>query len=364
MENTPVSVAEAVALVNQTLDYAFPTLVVEGEIASFKVNQGKFVFFDLKDDEASLGCFMMVFQLRTVLETGMRVQVVAVPKLTAWGKFSLTVRDVRPVGEGSIKRAFELLRGKLEKEGLFAPERKRPLPSVPGRIAVISSIQAAGYADFMRILDERWGGVDVQVAHVQVQGGVAPGQMVRALAYFNAQPELADVVVMIRGGGSADDLAAFNDEALVRAIAASRIPTLVGVGHEIDETLADYAADVRSATPSHAAQLVVPNKHDVLRAMRGQLSQVMQRVEAQVEETSLTIRSCVQQMFELVEGVLSEVARELDHRRTVLLALDPKNVLERGYAIVRGDDRVGGRIEVERAHNVVIAEVTHVTAKN
>jgi len=192
MENLTVSVSDAIALINQTLDYAFPTLVIEGEVASFKVNQGKFVFFDIKDNEGTLGCFMMVFQLRTALEDGMRVRVVATPKITAWGKFSLTVRDIQPVGEGSLKRAFELLKEKLEKEGLFAPERKRSLPVAPHHIAVISSTQAAGYADFVRILNERWGGMQVDVAHVQVQGFEAPKQMVRALQYFNGLEALPE----------------------------------------------------------------------------------------------------------------------------------------------------------------------------
>ena len=131
MENLVISVTDAIALINQTLDYAFPTLVIEGEVASFKVNQGKFVFFDIKDDTGTLGCFMMVFQLRMPIEDGMRVKVVVTPKLTAWGKFSLTVKEIQPVGEGRLKRAFELLKEKLDKEGLFAPERKRPLPSLP-----------------------------------------------------------------------------------------------------------------------------------------------------------------------------------------------------------------------------------------
>ena len=115
MENTPISVSEAIALVNQTMEYALPVLVVEGEVSSFKVNQGRYVFFDIKDATGTLGCFMTVYQLRTQLEDGMRVRVIASPKLTQWGKFSLTVRDVQPVGEGSLKRAFDLLKEKLEK---------------------------------------------------------------------------------------------------------------------------------------------------------------------------------------------------------------------------------------------------------
>src|SRR5690606_19970645 len=128
----------------------------------------------------SVGCFMMVFQLRLPIEDGMKVVITAQPKLTQWGMFSLTVKSIRPSGEGSLKKSFELLKEKLDKEGLFSPERKRPLPRMPQRVAVISSTQAAGYADFMKITSDRWGGGQFDVAQVQVQGEAAPDQMIRA----------------------------------------------------------------------------------------------------------------------------------------------------------------------------------------
>jgi len=142
--NPRLSVSDFIAITNQTLEYAYPIVEIEGEVASFKINQGKFVFFDIKDAGASVGCFMMLFQLRLPVEDGMKVIVTASPKLTQWGKFSLTVKAIRPSGEGSIKKSFELLKAKLDQEGLFAIERKRPLPSIPKHIAVISSAQAAG----------------------------------------------------------------------------------------------------------------------------------------------------------------------------------------------------------------------------
>src|ERR1700694_4400131 len=128
------SVSECLSLINQTLEYAYPGVMVEGEISSFKVNKGKFVFFDLKDNEALLSCFMMVYQLRMPLEDGMKVQIYAQPRLTVGGKFSLTVREITLVGEGALKRSFELLKAKLDHEGLFASERKRSLPFAPERI--------------------------------------------------------------------------------------------------------------------------------------------------------------------------------------------------------------------------------------
>lgn len=363
MENLTLSVSDAIALINQTLDYAYPTLVVEGEVSGFKVNQGKYVFFDIKDDTGTLNCFMMVFQLRQPLEDGMRVQVVASPKITTWGKFSLTVREVRPVGEGSLKRAFELLREKLDKEGLFAPERKRLLPEMPGRVGLISSTGAAGYADFVRILDERFGGVQVEVAHVQVQGTEAPQQILRALAYFNGQAEPPDVIAIVRGGGSADDLSAFNDELLVRAIATSRVPTIVGVGHEVDESLVDLAADVRAATPSHAAQLLVPDRQDIRRTVHHSLGVIVSKVEQTGSEIAAKVLLAVETMLRAMDEQLyrsSEAARE---HRALLDAYDPAAVLARGYAIVRGDVAAGSLVTIEQAKRYITAEVTDVKAK-
>lgn len=363
MENTPISVSDAIALINQTLDYAFPTLVIEGEVSNFKVNQGKFVFFDIKDDSGTLGCFMMVFQLRMPLEDGMKVRVVASPKITAWGKFSLTVRDVAPVGEGSLKRAFDLLKAKLDKEGLFSPERKRALPVMPERIAVISSTQAAGYADFVRILNERWGGVHVDVAHVQVQGSVAADQIVRALKYFNELETPPEVVVIIRGGGSADDLSSFNDEYLVRAIAGSRVPTLVGVGHETDESLADMVADVRAATPSHAAQIVVPDKADLIRSAKQDVLRIANATESIIGDLSGQVRRHIDDAMRLAESRLSDTLSNLSEQKAILSAYNPGAVLERGYALVRGKIKVGEILNVEMAKMYVKAEVKDVTSK-
>ena len=372
MESSPISVSDAIALINQTLEYAYPTIVVEGEVASFKVNQGKYVFFDIKDDSGTLGCFMSVYQLRTQLEDGMRVRVVAQPKLTPWGKFSLTIRDVQPIGEGSLKRAFELLRAKLEKEGLFAPERKRVLPVMPARIGVISSTAAAGYGDFIKILSERWGDIKVVVAHTQVQGMDAPRQIVRALEHFNQMAEPVEAIAIIRGGGSADDLAAFNDEPLVRAIAASRIPTIVGVGHEADVSLADMAADVRAATPSNAAQIVVPDKQEIVERVR---QGVLSMVGATSSIYSQHTKQLEDQRSRLLQGVMLSYERTKDRfamLATVLQQLDPRMALRRGYALVFDTDggvqrtapKVGDELRIETEKYIVKAGVNHVEQKH
>jgi exodeoxyribonuclease VII large subunit len=357
------SVSDFIAATNQTLEFAYPGVEIEGEVASFKVNQNKYVFFDLKDDGGSIGCFMTVWQLRVALEDGMKVIVNATPKLTPWGKFSLTVRTVRPSGEGSLKKSFELLKAKLDKEGLFAPERKRPLPLLPRHVAVISSTQAAGYADFVKILNDRWGGLQVDVAHVQVQGVGAPDQIIRALEYFNTREDLPEVIVLIRGGGSADDLSAFNDEQLVREIAASRVPTLVGVGHEVDVSLADLAADVRAATPSNAAQLLVPNREDIARSVRQQVQSLLPRTQQAIEIRRSEVRRQLERVFTVISHRYNDQVAKLESRRRVLAELSPHRVLARGYALVRGDPRVGSLIEIEKTDTVITAEVRRVTKK-
>lgn len=373
MENSPFSVSNAIAVINQTLEYAYPTITVEGEVASFKVNQNKYVFFDIKDQTGTLGCFMSVYQLRTQLEDGMKVQVVAQPRLTQWGRFSLTVRDVRPVGEGSLKRAFELLRAKLDKEGLFNPERKRALPTLPSRIGVISSTGAAGYGDFVKIISERWGGVELVVAHTQVQGMEAPRQIVRALEHFNQMAEPVDVVAIIRGGGSADDLSAFNDEPLVRAIAASRVPTIVGVGHEIDVSLADMAADVRAATPSNAAQILVPDKQEIARRVRTNVQTMLGAVSTLYTQQTKLVSEQRERLMAGVESVFTRTEQRYLQLAAVLAQLDPRTALARGYALVFDENsvpisdrdiKVGDQLNIETKRFIVKAGVQDVTEKH
>lgn len=363
MENVLLSVSDFIALTNQTLDTAYPVVTIEGEVASFKENQGKYVFFDLKDDGGSVGCFMMLWQLRQPISDGMKVVITASPKLTNWGKFSLTVQSIRPSGEGSIKKSYELLKKKLEVEGLFALERKRALPSVPQRVAVITSTQAAGYADFVKILNDRWGGLNIEVAHVQVQGAPAADQIIRALRYFNGQETLPEVIAIIRGGGSADDLAVFNDEPLVRAIAESRVPILTGIGHEVDECLADLVADVRAATPSNAAQLLVPDRGEIIRRAHQQAVSIGQQLTSRIDNFSEQTRYNLERAFHRTREQLAFSFERLGMLRLAVAQLDPRAVLKKGYALVRGEQKIGATIEIELDTKQLRAEVIDVTEK-
>jgi exodeoxyribonuclease VII large subunit len=373
MELPTFKVSELIAVINQTLEYAYPSVMVEGEVASFKVSKGKYVFFDLKDDDGVINCFLMVYQLRHPLEDGMKVRLLAQPRLTSWGKFSLTVREVLPMGEGSIKRSFDLLKAKLDKEGLFDPLRKRALPPVPHHIGLIASVESAGYADFLKILDNRWGGVQVEVADVQVQGVGAAEQIIRAIDHFNQQADVPQVLVIVRGGGSAEDLAVFNDEGLVRAIAASRVPTLVGVGHEVDTSLADLAADMRAATPSNAAQLLVPDRKALIAELTQREHRLFERIERRLEVMRHLVNDAPQMMVARFDAAVVEHKRRLHHAIRELKHLDPKVVLRRGYALVRHEDKlvkgaakgikIGDGLTITLARAILKAEVTHVEHK-
>lgn len=357
------SVSQCIAVLNQTLETAFGSIEVEGEVASFKVNQNKYVFFDIKDDAGLLGCFMTVYQLRIPLEDGMKVRVVATPKVTAWGRFSLTVQRVVPVGEGSIKKSFELLKQRLEKEGLFAPERKRPLPTLPTRIGLISSTQAAGYADFIKILGERFGGIEIDVAHVSVQGVEAADQIIKALAFFNEQASPVDVLVIVRGGGSKEDLAVFNDEPLVRAVGASRIPTLTGIGHEVDESLVDLVADMAASTPSNAAQILVPDRRELAQAVQFTLQMMASNTKQRIDNQRLIVSQVVDTMYDRLVAAIERKRHEAKELKAFIGQCDPEIILQRGYALLRGDIRKGSKITIETYKQLIQAEVEDVKAK-
>ena len=350
-------VSDFLAVVNQSLEMAFGIVEIEGEIASFKVNHQKYVFFDLKDETGSVGCFMTIWQLRSQIEDGMKVVVRATPKVTDWGKFSLTVQEIHPVGEGNIRRSQELLRQKLDKEGLFDESRKRDLPTRPTNVAVISSIQSAGYADFMKISDNRWGGVKFTVANVLVQGDSAPDQIVRAIDYFEQLENLPEVIVLIRGGGSADDLSAFSDEKLVRKVASSRIPVLAGIGHETDESLVDLASDVRASTPSNASEILFPDKQESIRAIHARLVGVSHTVQTEINRRISEIHTQKRDLLDIWRNKVDDVLGEIRSRKRLIDEYNPDTVLRRGYAIINGTREIGSIVKITTYNSEMKARI-------
>ncbi len=335
MPDQQVSVSEFVDLVNQTFEYTMPSIVVSGELANLRISKGRWVYFDLKDEFASVKCFATVQHLPGPLEDGMILHVRGTPRMHSLYGFSFNVQFIQTAGEGSIRRAAELLARQLEKEGLFEPSRKRDLAYPPQRIGLITSAQSAAYADFTKILGARWGGIEIQLVDVQVQGEPAVGQICAAINKFGEQAAPPELLVMIRGGGSADDLAAWSTEQVTRAVAASRVPTLVAIGHEVDVSLAELAADRRASTPSNAAELLTPDKRVVVE----DIGFAAERLYDLVSDRIADKRDDMVHYSETLDASIDEM---IDDRRIALkntaglfAALSPEAALKRGYAIVR-----------------------------
>lgn len=352
-EGLELGVSDFVALLNQTMEYAYPDLVVIGELANLRVSKNRWVYFDLKDEMSTVKFFGTVYQLPGPLEDGMVLRVRGLPKLHNLYGFSVNVNNIQLAGEGSIKRAAELLRAKLAAEGLFDESRKRPLPYPPRRIGLVTSRQSAAYADFTKIINARWQGVDIELIDVQVQGEVAPAQITAALEQFNALAEPPEVLVVIRGGGSAEDLAAFSSEQVTRAVAASRVPTLVAIGHEIDLSLAELAADTRASTPSNAAELLVPDRASVLAQLQAAAEQLGQAGQRQLQFARQSLEQYGQAMEQILKLRLDREGHSLKGQATLLEALNPEAILRRGYAIVRSDGRSLRSVKKLRAGAIV-----------
>jgi len=366
IDTLTLTVSEFVGLLNQTLEFAYPRVSIVGELSNFRVSKNRWVYFDLKDELASLKCFGTVYMLPGPLEDGLLLQVAGAPRLHPLYGFSINVQTIQPVGEGSLKRAASLLQAKLLAEGLFASERKRSLPYPPRKVGLITSAQSAAYADFIKILGKRWGGVAVDLADVQVQGEAAIGQLVRAIEYFNQQAKPPEVLVITRGGGNADDLAAFNSEQVTRAVAASRVPTLVAIGHEIDLSLAEMAADQRASTPSNAAELLTPDKlreQHQLQLLQTQLALSLQQlIKAQLQK----LQNIYATMTETLHNKIIQARQELIAQQQLLQALAPQAILSRGYAIVRSAGQIvrsgkqlktGQKLAVQLSDATVSAQV-------
>jgi exodeoxyribonuclease VII large subunit len=260
-----LTVSELTARIRDLLTKNFTDILVQGEISNCREAQSGHIYFTLKDDRAQVRCVFFKQQRRGIKfrpEDGLQVTVRgSISVYEQRGEYQIYVEALDPIGLGALQLAFEQLKKRLEAEGLFDPARKKSLPILPSRIGLITSPRGAAVRDVVRILTRRFPNVHLTVFPVRVQGEGAAEEIVKALKLFNAK-KMADVLILARGGGSMEDLWAFNEEPVARAIAASEIPVISGVGHETDFTIADFVADVRASTPSAAAELVVETRRE------------------------------------------------------------------------------------------------------
>ena len=284
-ERRVFTVSELTLGLKATLEEAFPAVWVEGEISNLRTPGSGHAYFTLKDEGAQLSAVLFRGRGRRVrfdLEDGMQVLAFGgLDVYAARGQYQLVVEMMEPKGLGALQLAFEQLKRKLEVEGLFDEGRKRPLPAFPRVIGVVTSPTGAAIRDILNIIGRRFGDLRILITPVRVQGDEAPGEVVQALANLQEILDL-DVIIVGRGGGSIEDLWAFNDEGVARAIAACRVPVISAVGHETDFTIADFVADLRAPTPSGAAELVVREKLVVIETLADLYARLKQAVTSEV----------------------------------------------------------------------------------
>jgi exodeoxyribonuclease VII large subunit len=327
------------ARIKETIEeeLGFEYVWVTGEISNFKGNytSGHW-YFSLKDASSQISavCFKWANQaIKFVPENGMEVICSGlVGVYEKQGVYQLNVRDMEPKGVGAQALALEQLREKLLAEGLFNPERKRPLPFLPRRIGIVTSPTGAAIKDILKVLDSRFPNLEIIISPARVQGDEAPGDIISSLNRLYRLPGL-DLIILARGGGSKEDLRAFNDEALARVIAKSPVPVVSAVGHEIDITIADLVADVRAATPSNAAEIVVREKAELLQDLAELKAKIafalLNRVEfhaREIDQMQTDLARLFQIKFDNAVSETGALAGKLD-------ALSPLKVLDRGYSI-------------------------------
>jgi exodeoxyribonuclease VII large subunit len=288
-------VSELVGAVRTELERAYTDVFVEGEISNYRPAESGHLYFTLKDNEAQMRAVMFRSQARLLrfrLENGL--QVIARGRITVYeprGELQLSAEYLEPKGAGALQLAFEQLKARLGAEGLFDAARKRPIPALPRRIGIVTSPRGAALQDMLNILRRRHETVNVLIYPAQVQGEAAAGEVSAGVRYFSRTKNV-DVIIIARGGGSLEDLAAFNDEGLARAVAASKLPVISAVGHETDFTICDFAADLRAPTPSAAAELVIRSK----RELDDQLAALRQRLERAARYRLLAARQALTEL--------------------------------------------------------------------
>ncbi len=370
-------------------------LCVRGELSNYKVYPSGHHYFTLKDAEGALRCVMFrgsAVRLRFRPENGMKV--LALGRITVFprdGTYQLYCENLTPEGVGDLHVAYEQLKAKLLSEGLFDQRHKKPLPLFPHKIAVITSPAGAAVHDILRILGKRYPLSQVVLLPVRVQGAEAPPEIAAAIRYANRR-RIANVILTGRGGGSIEDLWAFNDERVARAIYDSEIPVVSAVGHEPDVTIADFVADVRAATPSNGAELIAPDQIELRKRLRNYQSRVSAALEKQlklsrerlealanrrvlqspinyIQDRRLTLDHLNRRLLSAQGGILQQKRAEFGRLAAALDAMSPLKVLDRGYVMARSgkklvrsvkDVGLGDSLALRLADGTVRAAVTEI----
>lgn len=360
------SVSEYVGFIND-LTAVVPVLV-EGEVSNFRDIPGRnFCYFDIKDKNSVAKCFQGFWHSKKVkLENGAVIRVFGYPTLQKNGSLVIDVKEVLLVGNGELQRQYQELKQRIEKEGLFDVDRKKEISTFPLSVGLIAGKNSSAYHDVVAELSERWGGVEIFFCGTKVQGVNARTEIIQAIRHFN-QNNVVDVLIIARGGGSMEDLQAFDAEDVVREIFASKIPTISAIGHEDHWTLADFVSDVRAKTPTKAAQIAVPAREEMLERLdffatrcrglvRSSLSEMVMnsnalenRLNASFQNNLMEITNKLQfekdKISNLLEEKIQKRKNDLDGFEKILKIINPKNILSRGYGVVQKNGKRISSIE-------------------
>lgn len=338
----PVTVSQLNEYISRVLmtDPLLGNVTVTGEISNLKYHSSGHVYFSINDENSKINCFFPASYVRNLsYELGDGLEVVINGYINVYkkgGTYTLFVRTVTVAGEGNLAMAFQLLKDRLSKEGLFDPAHKKPIPEFPHKIGIVTSRTGAAVQDILKIITSRNNLVDIIIFPVQVQGEGAAQDIADTLDMISQNDEFSDIDTLIvgRGGGSTEDLWAFNEEVLARAIYRCTIPVISAVGHEIDFSISDFVADRRAETPTAAAEMAVPDLREIRLILEKHKTDLLSRLNAKVKTDSLMIENCMLEIRNTMERRLAEYSHKLETMKLFLEENNPSSVLKKGYGIL------------------------------
>jgi exodeoxyribonuclease VII large subunit len=335
-ERRILKVSELTKDIKLILESAFGLVWVEGEISNLRRPSSGHIYFTLKDEFSQIRCVLFKQQsldIKFQLKDGLSLVVYA--RLSVYerdGQYQLYINSLEPKGKGGLQLAFEQLKERLAKEGLFDPGHKKSLPFLPRAIGIITSPTGAVIRDILHILEKRFPNFTVIIYPAKMQGGGAKAEIVAAIEYFNAQNNV-NVIILARGGGSIEDLWAFNEESVARAIYKSQIPIISAVGHETDFTIADFVSDLRASTPSRAAELVIPQKRDLYQNIQEYKMRLSRSLKYLIPQYQQRVDDLTDGLANNLKDILREKRNLFDLEVARLQTLNPSGILRRGYSI-------------------------------
>ncbi|MBK9333961.1 MAG: exodeoxyribonuclease VII large subunit [Ignavibacteria bacterium] len=365
--NSPLSVSELSRDIKNTIERNFSYIFVKGEISNFKNHSSGHFYFSLKDSKSQISAVMWNSRVKDLIftpEDGMNVLIKG--RITLYetrGSYQIDVFEILPSGVGELQIAFEKLKNKLYEEGLFDDRYKKPLPLYPERIALITSETGAAFHDFIKVTENRYPLVKILLIPALMQGANSAVSICNAIIKANSSEYRSDIIVITRGGGAIEDLWTFNEEKVARAIFNSKIPVVSAIGHEVDFTISDFTADKRAPTPSAAAEMIFPDAYDLklrlnvsennlkrhiyyrINKLKNELNSIernyyFKRPADLINEFRMNIDSIERDIKSVTERKIRNVKNNIDTSRKLLNSLNPENVLKRGFAIIKREDKI------------------------